>query len=221
MNNSFDIMLGVSVTIRVIIEHGGKPMKVCLAAFFILFVSIQSAFPQSGFKVETVTTTGLAGANSGTVASATNTTAETSICSVTLPASELGDNQELKLHCEGIVQWSMGPSLTITLRVGGTTGTSLGSFKFQFSGTQSTNLGLTCNFSIAANAAPNTSVATEPQGNCMVGGLSSTPSGALSNGSTIPWNTSMPQDITVDATWSAASASNIVTARLLDVVRQN
>jgi hypothetical protein len=184
----------------------------------------QSVLPE-GFTPETVATSGLGGANSGAVASASNTTSETSICSFTLPANELGDNQEIRLHCEGVLTWAAGPNLVITLRAGGTAGTSLGSFSLTFVGTQSSDFGFTCDFSIAANTAPAASVATEAQGGCFVYSQTGTrfiASGALANGSTTaPWATDAPSDMTIDATWSAASSSNAITARLFDAVRLN
>jgi hypothetical protein len=190
----------------------------------LLLVSVQNVFAQSGFKLETVATSGLGGANSGAVASATNTTTETSLCSFTLPANDLGSNQEVRLHCEGVLVWASTPTVTFTLRAGGTTGTSLGSFKFSLTGNQTSNLGFKCDLSIASNSAPGASVATEAQGGCFVysgSGGGSIASGALANGSTIAWATDSSSDITIDATWSAASTSNTITARLFDVVRVN
>jgi hypothetical protein len=180
---------------------------------------------QPGFKLETVTTAGLAGANSGAVATATNTTTETSICSFMLPASELGEGQEIKLHCEGVVQWPLTrPSVVITLRAGGTSGTPLGSFTLGFTGVQSSNLGFTCDFSIAANNTPGGSTPTESQGGCWVPNPSGTgilTSGALAKGSTVSWSTDIANEITIDATWNAASSSSIMEGRLFDVIRLN
>src|SRR4029077_15276068 len=162
----------------------------------------------SGFKIESVQYTPV---------TVSNTTTETNLMTFTLPASELGNNQALRLTARGVYSSAASSpgNITLAVKVGGAGGSpTLCTTTAGALATSNTNQAWKAEWLVIAEAAPGSSVATEAQGyaNLSTGTNADNPQG-MPNASTVSWATNASQTIGVSVTFSVASSSNSVTER--------
>lgn len=168
----------------------------------------------SGFKIESVQYTPV---------TVSNTTTETNLMTFTLPASELGNNQALRLKATGVYSTaSTAGNITLAVKVGGAGGTTLCANTASALAASKTNLAWKVECLVIAEAAPGSSVATEAQGwaDMSSSGTAANELG-MPNAATVSWATNASQTIGVTVTFSVANASNSITERQLVAERLN
>jgi len=170
----------------------------------------------SGFKIESVQYTPV---------TVSNTTTETNLMTFTLPASELGNNQALRLTARGVYSSAASSpgNITLAVKVGGAGGSpTLCTTTAGALATNKSNLAWKLECLVIAEAAPGSSVATEAQGytNLSTATNADNPQG-MPNAATVSWATNASQTIGVSVTFSVASSSNSITERQFIAERLN
>jgi hypothetical protein len=168
----------------------------------------------SGFKIESI---------QATPVTVSNTTSETNLMTFTLPASELGNNQALRLKATGVYSTaSTAGNITLAVKVGATGGTTLCANTATALAASKSNLAWRLECTVIANAAPSASTATEAQGwaDMSTSGTAANELG-MPNTATVSWATNASQTIGVTVTFSVANASNSITERQLVAERLN
>ncbi len=170
----------------------------------------------SSVRVKLVTTLEVPLAYSTDAASSSvlNTTTETPFNkSITIPANRLKKGDVIRVRAQGIVSnQNSTDTLTIQLKIGGTTGTSIVSTGAVDPATNDIWY-IEADLVIRTVGASGTFVATGLQALGVPGTVTAKP--FLKASSTI--DTTLPQDLIVSATWSVANAANIVRLDILDV----